>query len=94
MKAAGLAKSNYQTQIELIQMIAKHIATIDEGLKSLAIEAKNANSLKNTQKRAMAYCNKVKPIFDTIRKASDSLEFFIDDELWKLPKYREMLFLK
>lgn len=94
MKAAGLAKSNYQTQIELIQMIAKHIATIDEGLKLLAIEAKNANSLKNTQKRAMAFCNKVKPIFDTIRKASDSLEFFIDDELWKLPKYREMLFLK
>ena len=43
---------------------------------------------------AEAYCHKVKPYFEVIRKHVDDLEMIVDDEAWPLPKYRELLFTK
>ncbi|MDR2207044.1 MAG: hypothetical protein LBE36_12920, partial [Flavobacteriaceae bacterium] len=45
-------------------------------------------------KKAEEYCNRVKPLFDNIRNASDALEMMVDDELWPMTKYREMLFTR
>jgi glutamine synthetase len=57
-------------------------------------ETNKAHHVEDTHKRAVVFCHKVKPLFDTIRNASDSLEFMVEDDLWKLPKYRELLFMK
>ena len=53
---------------------------------------KKANGLEDIEKKADQYCNKVKPFFDEIRYHCDKLELTIDDELWPLTKYRELLF--
>ena len=57
-------------------------------------ERKKANKIGHADKRADAYCNKVKPYFEEIRYACDKLELLVDDELWPLTKYRELLFTR
>ena len=52
------------------------------------------NKIEDAEKRASVYCNKVKPYFDVIRYHCDKLELLVDDELWPLTKYRELLFTK
>ena len=80
-------------QIELIKEISVHIAEINSNITAMIEERKKANKLEG-QKAANAYCNKVKPYFDKIRYHCDKLEIMIDDELWTLTKYREMLFTR
>jgi glutamine synthetase len=59
------------------------------------IEArKKANTIEDHREKAIAYCDKVKPFLDEIRYHSDKLEITIDDELWPLPKLRELLFTR
>lgn len=79
---------------ELITEISEHIATIRNKVVAMTEERKKANHIDDEEKRAHAYCNKVKPFFDEIRYHVDKLELLIDDEDWPLPKYRELLFLK
>jgi glutamine synthetase len=55
---------------------------------------KKANEIADMHARAVAYCDEVKPFFETIRYHADKLELIVDDALWTLPKYREMLFLR
>lgn len=81
-------------QINLIKEISEHISIIDSTVEEMTEERKKANNLGNTEKMAEAYCDKVKPHFDTIRKSCDKLELLVDDEMWTLPKYRELLFIK
>ena len=57
-------------------------------------ERKKANALGSAEQMAHAYCNQVKPYFEEIRYHSDKLELLIDDEMWTLTKYRELLFIK
>jgi glutamine synthetase len=57
-------------------------------------ERKKANNLSSSEKMAEAYCDKVKPYFDIIREHCDKLELLVDDEIWTLTKYRELLFTK
>lgn len=57
-------------------------------------ERKKANKLTDEEKKAVMYCEKVKPYFEEIRYHCDKLELMIDDELWPLVKYREMLFTR
>jgi glutamine synthetase len=57
-------------------------------------ERKLANDMEHMKDRAVAYCDKVKPFFDSIRYQADKLEFIIDNNIWDLPKYRELLFLR
>jgi glutamine synthetase len=78
----------------MVQTISKHINNIHEFTKKLVSETEKAHHIEDTHKRALAFCHKVKPLFDVIRNASDDLEFMIEDDLWKLPKYRELLFIK
>ena len=80
-------------QINLITEISSHIENINSKIDKMIEERKKANKMDG-QKAADAYCNKVKPYFDEIRYHCDKLELMIDDELWPLTKYRELLFTK
>ena len=80
-------------QIDLIQKISNHIAEINSKVEDMIEERKKTNKLEG-QKNADAYCNKVKPYFDEIRYHCDKLELMVDDNLWPLTKYRELLFTR
>lgn len=81
-------------QINLIKKISDHISEIKINVDELLEAKEEAKNIKNSQKQAETYCNKVKPFFDKIRYSSDELEMMVDDELWPLTKYREMLFTR
>jgi len=55
---------------------------------------KAANAVEEAEKQAIAYREKVFPYFDLIRYHVDKLELLVDNELWPLPKYRELLFVR
>jgi glutamine synthetase len=81
-------------QLELIGQISNHIEKINKGITLMINERKQANLLPNIEAKAFAYCDKVKPYFDEIRYHCDKLELLVDDELWPLTKYRELLFTR
>ena len=81
-------------QMNLISTISGNVSQIKLGVDAL-LEAKDkAKSTAGSQKQAEAYCTDVIPLFDNIREASDALEMMVDDELWPLTKYRELLFTR
>jgi glutamine synthetase len=81
-------------QLNLIEEISGHIEGINSNVTEMIEQRKKANHIENIEKKADAYCNKVKPLFDKIRYNCDKLELLVDDELWPLTKYRELLFTK
>ncbi len=81
-------------QLELIKNISQHISSITAKVKAMVEERKKANMLNNSEEKAIAYCDKVRPYFEEIRYHCDKLELMVDDELWPLTKYREMLFTR
>lgn len=94
LKALGLAKHTYEAQLKFIEEVSKYVKHIRESVEKMIAESDKAHHIQDTTKRAQAFCNKVRPLFEQIRNSSDALEFIIEDELWKLPKYRELLFIK
>lgn len=88
------AKDMVKSQQEILIEISTHLNAIRENSIKMIDERKNANKLNDSEKKAMAYCNKVKPYFDVIKYHSDKLELLVDDELWPLPKLRELLFTR
>ncbi|MDP1801295.1 MAG: glutamine synthetase III [Bacteroidota bacterium] len=87
-------KKAADTQIELIKEISEHVTIIKKAADDMTEARKNANNLDSAKKQAHAYCEKVKPFFETIRYNVDKLENIVDDATWPLPKYREMLYLR
>lgn len=83
-----------QKQLSMVQDIAERIDAIIVLQNEMLEERKKANKLEAARDKAIAYCDHVKPYFDRIRKHIDKLETMVDDELWPLPKYRELLFVK
>ncbi|WP_312323802.1 glutamine synthetase III [Soonwooa sp.] len=81
-------------QISLITQISENVSKIKLGVDELLKEKETAKNTKDSHKQADAYCNKVKPLFDVIRDGSDALEMMVDDELWPMTKYRELLFTR
>ena len=84
-------KNIAKEQIELIMLISNHITKINALVLEMTDERRNANKLEGF-KAAEAYCNNVKPFFEQIRYHCDKLETMVDDNLWPLTKYRELLF--
>ena len=74
--------------------IAAQADRITNGLTELGEAKAAADALDDTAARAQTYCDRVKPLFDMIRPSIDTLEAMVDDKLWPLPKYRELLFLR
>jgi len=87
-------KSIAKEQLDLIKVISEHITAIKSKTKKMIEARKKANKIDDVEKKALAYCDKVKPFFDEIRYHCDKLEIMVDDELWPLSKYREMLFTR
>lgn len=87
-------KSIAKEQLDLIKVISEHITAIKSKTKKMIDARKKANKIDDVEKKALAYCDKVKPFFDEIRYHCDKLEIMVDDELWPLSKYREMLFTR
>src|SRR5690606_255545 len=81
-------------QLVLIEEISAHIEKINANVTKMINERKKANALKDIEKKAHAYCFDVKPLFDDIRYHCDKLELLVDDELWPLTKYRELMFTR
>ncbi|MFO0494023.1 MAG: glutamine synthetase III [Flavobacteriia bacterium] len=89
---AGKEAANIQ--IELIQRISIHLNKMKATADAMLMERKAANKLVHAEDKAFAYCDKVRIHFDEIRYHADKLEMLIDDELWPMPKFREMLFTR
>ena len=81
-------------QIVLIKEISSHIEGINTKVEEMTEARRKANALTDVAKMADAYCEKVKPYFEIIREHCDKLELLVDDEIWTLTKYRELLFTK
>ncbi|WP_296384873.1 glutamine synthetase III [Winogradskyella sp.] len=81
-------------QLALIEEISEHIEAINSLVTKMTEARKSCNKSIDIEKKAEGYCTKVKPLFEDIRYHCDKLEIMIDDELWPLTKYRELLFTK
>ena len=79
---------------EMIVTISDHISNIKRLVNEMIEERKKANVVEDSYKKALAYENKVKPYLDEIRYHIDKLELMVDNEIWPLPKYRELLFTR
>ena len=81
-------------QIVLIREISEHIEAINIKVEKMTDARKKANVLTDAQAMAELYCDEVKPYFESIREHCDKLELLVDDEVWTLTKYRELLFTR
>jgi len=85
-------KDKAKEQMLLIERISSHISEINSGVNDMIDKRKKANLITDDLKKALAYCDQVKPCFETIRYHCDKLELLVDNSLWPLAKYRELLF--
>lgn len=83
-----------RNQLQSIRDISEHLEVIKDKVAQMLEERKKANVLTEVEAKAIAYNEKVFPYLAVIRYHIDKLELMVDDELWPLPKYRELLFLK
>lgn len=95
LKEAGLPESCYESQLAILNKISGHLQQVYTKVNELVEHRKIANNMENTRTKAIAYCNDVKEkFFKDIRYHADKLETLVNDEIWTLPKYRELLFLR
>ena len=87
-------KSAAKGAIDVIQKISEHLNKMKALSDEMLIARKEVNKIEDMEEKAIAYCDKVKVFFDQIRYNADKLELLIDDEEWRLPKFREMLFTR
>ena len=83
-----------RNQMQTIKEISEHVEEIKDKVSAMLNERKKANRMADVEKQAAAYNKNVMPYLETIRYHVDKLELMVDDELWPLPKYRELLFNK
>lgn len=83
-----------QLDLDTIERMSAHMATIMEEVKKMVNARKSANRIDNEREKAIAYHDTVVPCMDVIRYHIDKLELMVDDEMWPLPKYRELLFIR
>ncbi|WP_034923361.1 glutamine synthetase III [Gillisia sp. CAL575] len=87
-------KKHSKEQVGIIEAISGHIEHINADVNKMTDARKKANVIEDAEKRAFAYCDNVKPFFEEIRYHCDKLELLVDDEIWPLTKYRELLFTR
>ena len=87
-------KKSAKTQIDIISQISEHTNKMKEYADKMLDARKKANLIEHSEDKAIAYCDSVKVFFDDIRYHADKLELLVDDEMWPMPKFREMLFTK
>jgi glutamine synthetase len=85
---------NYDSDIELIRDIQNHTSAIQRLVGEMVEARKVANRVEDQREKAILYHDTVAIYLDEIRQHIDRLEEVIDDQLWPLPKYRELLFIR
>jgi len=83
-----------KARLNLIKEISGHISAIKAKVHEMVEARKECNVIEDTREKAFAYDQKVRPYLNDIRSHIDKLELVVDDEIWPLPKYRELLFTK
>ncbi len=91
---ADHAKKLSSRNIKLIEEIAERTSLIESQVEELVNVRKQVNKIEDEHKKAIAYHDKVEPKLEDIRYQIDKLELIVDDSLWPLPKYRELLFIR
>ena len=89
-EAASLSAEN----IALIKKIAEHTSYIKEHVDAMVAARKVANKIADEREKAIAYHDTIAPMLEQIRYHIDKLELIVDDQMWTLPKYRELLFIR
>lgn len=93
LKEIGAAPNTYQAQLNLINVMSGHMQNMSANVEAMIAARKVANNEPDMHKRAEMYCNNIKSLFDNIRYAADKLELLVDNDMWPLPTYHEMLYL-
>ncbi|MBK6348068.1 MAG: glutamine synthetase III [Bacteroidales bacterium] len=83
-----------KNQLDTIREISEHISVIRSQVLKMTDTRKVVNSIEDVEKQAIDYREKILPFFEEIRYHVDKLELLVDDEMWPLPKYRELLFVR
>jgi glutamine synthetase len=94
LKELGLSKEAIATPLAIINTLSEHIGIVKTNIDAMLEERKKTNTIEDSRDKAIGYDEKVKVYFDTIRYHVDKLEQIVDDSVWPLPKFRELLFLK
>ncbi len=81
-------------RLELIKELGQHISAIKAKTRAMIDARKVANQIEDAREKALVYSETIFPYFDSIRYHIDKLELIVDNEMWILPKYREMLFIR
>tara|TARA_B100000900_G_scaffold151533_1_gene128680 strand:+ start:521 stop:2599 length:2079 start_codon:yes stop_codon:yes gene_type:complete len=81
-------------QIQMIVEISQLVSDALNGVNEMIEARKVANKIENLRKKSLAYCDKVKPYLEKIRYSVDKLELLVDNEIWPLAKYREILYIR
>ena len=88
-ETASLNEMDYS----IIRQIEHHSGAILEGVEKMAAARHAANRQEDERSKALAYHDSVLPLMAEIRSHADALEMIVDDEMWTLPKYRELMFV-
>ena len=80
--------------LDSIEHMAEHMTEIRNEVEKMTQARKEANRIKSEREKAIAYHDNVVPCMETIRYHIDKLELMVDNEMWPLPKYRELLFIR
>lgn len=94
LKELGLNDEAVETPLAIINKVSHHLKIVKTSIDAMLEERKVTNHIEDSREKAIAYDEKVKSYFDTIRYHTDKLEQIVDDSVWPLPKFRELLFLK
>ncbi|MBD5289720.1 MAG: glutamine synthetase type III [Bacteroides sp.] len=81
-------------EMAAIEQMADHMAAIKSGVETMVEHRHKANRKKTEREKAIAYHDTVAPVMEEIRQHIDALELMVDNEIWPLPKYRELLFIR
>ncbi|MEJ7558034.1 MAG: glutamine synthetase III [Pedobacter sp.] len=94
LKDLGLSEEALATPLSIINKISEHLGVVKTSIDTMLEARKVTNNIEDTREKAISYDEQVKSYFDTIRYHTDKLEQIVDDSVWPLPKFRELLFLK
>jgi glutamine synthetase len=93
-----LKDCGFETEAEenksYIAMLSRHINETRRLVFEMIEARKKANEIEESREKALSYCHEIKPFFEKIRYHADKLELYVDDKLWALPKYWELLFVR
>lgn len=94
LKELGLSGDALATPLAIINKVSEHLNIVKTSIDEMLEQRKKVNAIEDSREKAISYDEKVKSYFDTIRYHTDKLEQIVDDSVWPLPKFRELLFLK